>query len=427
MTIFDPENEVALLSILINNPQSVYSVNKVKDYMFTSTPNRTLFTHILAMANQNLLPEANLLIHSLGSKNLLSEVGSEDYIKYLKDQKYPIENINQYESLLITSYKAKKIVELGTELVKVKDAKDLDISDLLSKVDDQVTKLSSEASGEDTKDLKSVLKDSWKELKSRIGSDIPVGIPTKITWFDQAVGGIPRQGTTIVAGATSQGKTLTMINMALGAARSGYKVLYHCLEMGDLQFSERVIGILSGVDISRLHLGNINQKEVIAVENAIAEFKDLPIYVDTNFTGDDRYVVSNIKKYKKQKEIDVAFVDYAQLLVERNENMTKLIGNVSRRMLQVSETEKVGLVLGSQLSRAVDSRENKRPVKTDLKESGDLENDAHLIIMLYRDEVYNKDSKDAGKMEMAIVKNKVNGLVGIQKVDLDLPSNRILN
>lgn len=427
MTLFDSQNETAYLSLLIQNPQQVYELSKVKDFMMSSTVNQILLSTIQEMSNQNLLPESNLLISTLGTKGKLTDVGGEEYVKYLHNQKYPIENLPQYESLIVDSYKAKKLVEWGGQLVGLANAKDASIQDILVQSDEIIANLLTESSSEKTRDISSVLKDYYKVLQERVESDEPVGIPTGIDWFDKVIGGIPYQAPMVVAGATSMGKTMTMMNMMLGAARSGRPVLYFCPEMGEVPLSERLVGMVSGVDIARLHLGNITQKELDQVNLAIKEIKSLPIYVDSNFGADAQYITFTTKKFKKQKGIEVIFADYIQLLVERDANMTKAIGNVSRKMLKLSEDLNIGLVMGSQLNRGVDSRDDKRPVKTDLKESGDIENDSHLIMMLYRAEVYKKDDpKVKGIMSQEIVKNKVNGICGINDVRVDLPTNRIL-
>jgi replicative DNA helicase len=173
-----------------------------------------------------------------------------------------------------------------------------------------------------------------------------------------------------------------------------------------------------------LRLANLTENQLTTVSNTIKEIKDYPIYIDTNFTSTPEYIVSTIRKYHKLYGIKVVHIDYLQLLVERDENSTNELGRLSRQIKLLSNSLGIATVSYSQLNRLVETRVDKRPILSDLRQSGNIEEDADVVIALYRDEVYNPETKYKGVIEFLIRKQR-NGPTGVVTGLFDDVTNRI--
>jgi replicative DNA helicase len=230
----------------------------------------------------------------------------------------------------------------------------------------------------------------------------------------------------IIAGRPSMGKSASICNMMLSAAKSANGNLIFSYEMSKFDLIERFLGIETGINISDIHLGLLDQPKLDFIKNKIHEIKSLPIYVDTYFSGNIGYVTSTIRRYKKLKDIKLVFLDYVQLMVDRGDNATHELGQISRELKLLANDLEIGIVLLSQLNRNVELREDKRPILADLRQSGNLEEDADIVAMLYRDDVYYKDkSKYPGTLDFILRKNRQTGMLGSVQLNFEDVTNRI--
>jgi replicative DNA helicase len=207
------------------------------------------------------------------------------------------------------------------------------------------------------------------------------------------------------------GKSAYMCNLALKTAKEGKSVVIFSLEMTKEEVIERMISIESGVPISDLRFGFLNSAAIEKVHTTIDFLKTLNISIESSFISGIEYIVSTCKKLKRSKGLDVVFIDYVQLLAERNSESTHELGRISRLAKLEAKLMKVTFVILSQLNRGVELREDKRPNLADLRQSGNLEEDADIVILLYRDEYYEKNSKLKGLLEVIIRKNR-DGYIG---------------
>jgi len=221
----------------------------------------------------------------------------------------------------------------------------------------------------------------------------------------------------IIAGRPGMGKTAVMCNSAVEVAKSlqqegkGQSVQIFSLEMNKIGLTERMVSMESGVPLADIRLGTISNDQLQKVAETIKKLKDLPLYIDTNFDTDDQYFASMVRKYNKTKGTRIVFFDYIQLASERDANQTAEIGRFTRMGKILANELGITTILFSQLNRAVELREDKRPVLSDLRQSGNIEEDADLVMFLYRDDYYNQKSLNKGEMEHIIRKHR-NGPTG---------------
>lgn len=218
--------------------------------------------------------------------------------------------------------------------------------------------------------------------------------------------------------------TAIMCNCVLNNSRTGAKSLIFEHEMDKQSIVERFLAIDCGMPIINIRMGNLDNSELERINKMFLSYKELPIFLDTNFGSDMEYVKSTIRKYHKLHNINLVYIDYLQLLVPRTANMTMDLGAVSRDMKILATQLDISIILLSQLNRAVETRDDHRPNLSDLRQSGNLEEDADIVAMLYRDEMYNEDSDKKGVMEFIIRKHR-NGPLGMFPLNFKKDTNKV--
>jgi replicative DNA helicase len=163
---------------------------------------------------------------------------------------------------------------------------------------------------------------------------------------------------------------------------------------------DRLLAIATGIELLKIRTGNLTDDNYALILTTLDEFKELPIYIDTSFGLGINYMRSTIKRYVKMYDIDVVYLDYIQLMVERTDSMTMELGNVSRELKVLATQLNIHIYILSQLNRDVEKRDDKRPTLSDLRQSGNLEEDADLVAMLFRKDMY----------EQGVPKNFIAGL-----------------
>jgi replicative DNA helicase len=406
--LFSEQSERVLLSILLNNPDKLTECYDLTPKMFSSVPNRLIYSTISDLHMENLSPNDVLIIESLRSKEMLDTAGGERYIESLADLETSASNYKQYLNLVKDAYKARSILSLGSKIPEfIKQTKD--VNSVLNAVKNAITDLMAGSGGELTASIKDVATAQWEQIEKRVATVGITGMRTGFTSLDNALNGVESGYLVVIAGRPSQGKTAWVCSSMLNC---DYPSLIFSKEMGATMLLDRMISAESGVPFSKVRQGSFKDAEELdKVKDAVDKLKGKDIFIDSNFSADISYVLNSIRKYHQQHGVKFVYLDYVQLMVERDENATHEIGRVSRALKLLANELDIVVFLVSQLNRSVEMRENKRPILSDLRQSGNLEEDADMVIFLYRDEYYNTDSKDRGVIENIIRKNR-NGPIG---------------
>lgn len=267
---------------------------------------------------------------------------------------------------------------------------------------------------------------TFEQLEARISGDLPPALRTGWYDFDDKFGGVP-DGMSIFMGRPAMGKTAAALSVALNVAKRGESVLIFSLEMSANQLNNRLLSMVTGIDGWRLRRGKLHDGEEENVVEAIAYLSTLPIFImdcPTSVEDVNRKVTGWARKHEKAPALVI--VDYLQLLVteDKKRDTYAEIGHISRQLQRMSKFFKIRpsdrptsfpLIAVCQLSRAVETRPNKRPIMSDLRDSGQLEQDAEFIVGFYRDEYYNEGTNDVGIAEAIAVKNR-DGSTGTVKL-----------
>ncbi len=420
--LYNYEAELAVLNILLTNPAEVYNTGNLKPFMFGSSVHTMIYECIREIETSGLIPEKNLVVSYLENNGKLGSIGGPEYITYLHNLVYEKDNLQEFIRQIKNSYKARSLSAITTEIQeKITPG---GIENTISSLRTTLDNLEDTSGGESTVDIKSASRDTWNEIVDRINHPGIRGYPSGFEELDLHTGGISLGDLWIVAGRPSQGKSAWACNSALNGAKAGIGELIFSREMRKTVLTERLIAIETGVPISDIRLGTVNQDQLNSISSGVSRIKDLPIYIDSNFDGDLGYIVSTIKKYVRNNNVKVVHIDYIQLLAERNADQTAELGRISRAMKLLANDLGIGIILYSQLNRLVELRPDKRPILSDLRQSGNLEEDADVALFLYRDDYYNDESRAKGIQENIVRKNR-NGSIGTLFFKMELNTNRI--
>lgn len=422
--LFSTEPEIATLSIFLKNPELYYG-SDIRFFMMSSISHQLIFQEIESLNNKQLVPDVQLVSNALDSSGNLSKVGGREYLDYLISQDYNKENLKEWCTTLIASYKGRVYVSAAS---KVKaDLLTLDnVDDSIRDFRHTLDTLTEASGGGSTVHIGDGIKKSFDDIVARTSNPGIRGVSWGMKDIDVTTGGKCGGDLWILGGRPGAGKSATLCNSILADGKVGAPVLFFEKEMNYQSLIERLVAIDSGVPIQNIRLGILDKKQIEEIGLSMRKIREYPIYLDTSFNSDIHYLESTVYKYKAIKGIKIVYLDYLQLMCERGDNQTAELGQISRMCKLIANDQDVCVIAASQLNRAVESRDNKRPVMSDLRQSGNLEEDADYVIGLYRDEYYNQESKYKGMMEYIILKAR-NGPVGTITLRFDPESNRLGN
>lgn len=239
------------------------------------------------------------------------------------------------------------------------------------------------------------------------------GIATGLTDFDRFVGGLKKSELIILAARPSMGKTALALNIAMTAAINN-NVLFFSLEMGKDQLIKRILSSLSNVDLNYIYRSFLTDENIVDIISALEYKKNLKLFIDDNATQTLNQIRIKSKNFKQEYGLDLIIIDYVQLIQgskKYSENRVQEVSEISRGLKILARELDIPILVLSQLSRNIEHRENKRPQLSDLRESGSLEQDADIVMFLYRDEYYNSETYDKNLTDLIIAKNR-NGSIG---------------
>jgi len=245
------------------------------------------------------------------------------------------------------------------------------------------------------------------------------GIPTGFQDLDEKTSGLQPGDLIIVAGRPSMGKTAFSINIAENVAlQTGLPVAIFSMEMGGAQLVMRMIGSVGRLDQHKLRTGRLEDEDWQKMTYALGKLNDAPLFIDESAALSSMDLRSRARRlYRQAGKLGLIVIDYLQLMSANRdgENRATEISEISRSLKALAKELDVPVIALSQLNRSLEQRPNKRPVMSDLRESGAIEQDADLILFIYRDEVYNPDSPDKGSAEIIIGKQR-NGPIGMVRM-----------
>lgn len=413
--------------LLLDNAAWDRIADVVGEHDFYRADHRAIFKHIAQLIEENKPADALTVAEILERSGKLNEVGGQAYIGSLAINTPSAANIRRYAEIVRERSIMRNLASIGTEiadsaysplgrdaslLIDEAEAKIFQIAEARSKARQGFVKIDP---------LLTETVERIDMLYSRENKNEVIGVPSGFVDLDRMTSGLQPGELIIVAGRPSMGKTTLVMNMAEHVALAEKKaVAVFSMEMSGPQLAMRMIGSVGRVDQHELRTGTFKEDDWSRLVDAVGKLNEAQMYIDDTAGLNVLEVRSRARRLHRQcGGLAMVVIDYLQLMSGtgggREENRATEIAEISRSLKSLAKELKVPVIALSQLNRSVDARQDKRPMMSDLRESGAIEQDADLILFIYRDEVYNPDSPRKGISEIIIAKQR-NGPVG--KIDL---------
>ncbi len=410
------EAERALLCSLFLDNSKISDVLEIVDSVdFFDSKHSVIFDILKSLYLQSAPFDLITTTNTLKERGLLESAGGTSYIVNLIDYLPAPANAAYYAQIIKKKSTLRSLISAGTEIANACYEEPEDIDEILNIAEKKIFDISSRKI-EKYHSVENMMDDTMEYLEGlRKRQNVITGISTGFADLDSKTNGFQNGDLIIIAGRPSMGKTALAVNMAINSSTEHqYKVGIFSLEMTAKQIVLRMISSISGIDFYRIRTGFIKENEWNDnIIKTLDKLKHTKVYIDDSSFMTSTDIRTKARKMKLEKDIDIIIVDYLQLLQGKGkENRTQEISEISRSLKILAKELDIPIIALSQLNRGVELRENKRPVMADLRESGAIEQDADIIIFIYRDEVYNKNKdNNKGKAELIIAKQR-NGPIG---------------
>lgn len=399
-------------AILKNNDVICDVVDIIKAEDFHDTKNQLIYTSILELYKANKSIDITILSEKLMTR--LNEVGGITYLSELYGSSFPY-NIKNYIEIIKEKSNMRKIkVMLQTQLNELENGKYKSF-EIMNKV--QSFNINTEQDKQLINDcalmdltIKTV-EDNYKSGGRLLG--IPIGIRS----IDKAINGLQKEKLYIIAGRPGMAKSAFALNICQNTSKD-HVVAYYSLEMSEEELGIRRLAMTSFIDSTKIERGNLDDKEWdVLIKNAGQISNDGKCFTNCRPGIDLNSIRAQCKKIQLQHELDLLIVDYIGLIDRKGmgDNLREEIGNICVGLKNISKEFKIPVIALSQINRGPESRTDKRPKLSDLKESGGVEENADVVMLLYRDEYYNKGTEDPGVLEVDIAKQR-GGRTGVLKL-----------
>ncbi|MEJ7763518.1 MAG: replicative DNA helicase [Thermomicrobiales bacterium] len=409
------EAEQSLLgSLMIDRDAIIKVASYVRSSDFYLTSNGYIFQAIIDLYNKREPTDFVTLTDELGRRDRLDAVGGVAYLSSLLTSVPTAVHVEYYGRIVERTSTLRRLIDAGSEIVAIgyQDGVEAEVAlDSAERVLFQITE------SRTTKDFRSIAEvldkffDQIDYMQQHRG-DV-VGVATGFSDMDQLTGGLQRSDLIILAARPSMGKTALALGIAYGAAlQHGKKVGIFSMEMSAEQLVQRLLSMETGVDSHRLRLGQIDDGEWDRISRAFGRLSEANIFIDDSAAAGVMDIRSKARRLQAEHGCDLIVVDYLQLMSgRRSDNRVQEISEISRGLKGLARELNVPVVALSQLSRAVETRADHRPMLSDLRESGSIEQDADIVMFIYRDEKYDENSDKKGIAEIIVAKHR-NGPVG---------------
>jgi replicative DNA helicase len=404
-------------SIMMDNRSWDHVVDRIGENDFFVAEHRIIFKALSALSQKGQPFDFTTLTSALSDSDL-DEIGGQAFIYEIVNNTPTAANVASYATIVREKAILRKLIEAGTDIITNAYSYDgLDVKEVLDKAESAVFKIGEEQSrGDGPRPIKQILPLVTDRIDLLSQTDDAItGLSTGFNDFDNMTSGLQPGDLVIIAGRPSMGKTSFSMNLAEHAAITADKpVLVFSLEMPAEQLTLRLFSSLGRIDQHKIRTGNLSDDDWPRISSAVSMLSQSKLYIDDTPSLTPQEMRARARRVARENDgLSLIVVDYLQLMTiaGSKENRTNEVSEISRSLKALAKELSVPLIALSQLNRGLEQRTDKRPVMSDLRESGSIEQDADVIAFIYRDEVYNEDSPDKGVAEIIIRKQR-NGPIG---------------
>lgn len=427
--------EKMILSCLLINSEAIEMTSRVlPSDAFYFQNHQEIYKTIISMSEKQLAVDTLTLIAFLQDNGKLEQVGGIKVLIELITQIPNLIYLEEYIRLVKDKFIRRSLIKLGYEVINSGYITNSPLEDLLSDFENKLFSLTNETKVQKIFSSAELLNNIFLELKERSLNPTLSGISSGFYNLDSLIQGFQKSDLIIIAGRPSMGKTALSLNIALNIIQeSKLPVLFFSLEMSKEQIMYRLLSMETSIDQMRLRSGKLYQEDWIKLNKIIKVIARLPLFIDDTSDLSINDIRSKLKTVLfEQNEIGLIIIDYLQLMQNsktKSENRVQELSQITRSLKIIAREFNIPIIALSQLSRNVENRLDKKPILSDLRESGSIEQDADLVLMLYRNSYYNSknlNNSDYQLIELNIAKQR-NGPIGTVKLNFDEKRTKFFN
>ena len=412
------EAEKAVLGcLMISEEAKIESFESIKPEFFYSEAHKTIFLAIRELFEKNEKCDIVILSDHLRKKDLLESVGDIEYLTELVEMLPTAANIDEYLKIVKDKYLLRTIIENATRIITEASGEPEEIDAFIDKAETSIFEISQHRSGKTVYALKELVKDNIDRIEEIHNKrSFVTGIPTGFIDLDKKTTGFHPADFIIIASRPSMGKTAFACNIALNmnAGINKYPVLIFSLEMSKEHLVQRMLCCEARINLMKLRQGMLSEQDMGNILLAAGVLEETPIFIDDTPQLNIFEVRARARRLKASEDIHLIIIDYLQLMKSktRAENRQQEITEISASLKALAKELDIPVIAISQLSRATEQRENKEPFLSDLRESGSLEQDADLVLLLYREDFYKREEEKSSDIANVIIAKQRNGPTG---------------
>ena len=428
--------KIILSSLLISSEAIEITLRSVNVKTFYFKNHQTLYKAIIEIYNNKIPIDLITLNSYLQDNGQLEEIGGVEVLIELINYVPNLLYLEDYINLIRDKFLRRTLIKLGYELINSAYITNISLESILFNLESDIFNLTNEIKQQKLISSAELLSQVFLELKQKALKPSLSGISSGFFDLDSFTQGFQKSDLIIIAARPSMGKTALALNISLNVIKNlNLPVLFFSLEMSKEQLIYRLLTNETNITNFRLKTGNIYKNDWMKLNTTIKNLSGLPLFIDDTPNPSINDIKTKIKKIIfEQNQIGLVIIDYLQLMQNskfKTENRTQELSQITRSLKNLAREFNVPIIALSQLSRNVESRLNKRPILSDLRESGSIEQDADLVLMLYRESYYNLTKLDdeinlPDPVELIIAKQR-NGPVGTVDLQFDSKQTKFLN
>ena len=417
----DEDAEQAVLgSMLTDNDAVMAAVEVLKEDAFYREDNKIIYQAILNLYSKSEPIDIITLKDELESMGKFEQVGGFEYLASLPDKVPTTANVQKYIKIVEEKSVLRNLIKTANEIIELGYNPTEDVEDIMDGAEKKIFDIMQSKNTKSYTPIKDVLVESFTNLEKLYNQKQHVtGVPTQFYDLDDKTAGLHGSELILVAARPAMGKTAFALNIATNAAlRANVPVAIFSLEMSKDQLVNRMLCSEAMVDSNKVRTGKLDEEDWTKLAEAIGPLSEAGVYIDDTPGISVMEIRTKCRKLKMEKNIGLVVIDYLQLISgsnKRNGSREQEISEISRSLKVLAKELNVPVIALSQLSRAVEQRPDHRPMLSDLRESGAIEQDADIVMFLYRDDYYNPDSEEKDISEVIIAKHRA-GSTGTVKL-----------
>ncbi len=408
----DVEAEQAVLGSMLTDKDAVISAIEVlKEEDFYRTDNRSIYEAIINLYNRAEPIDIITVKAELESLGKFEQVGGLEYLASLPDKVPTTANAMKYIKIVEEKSTLRNLIKTANEIIELGYDPTEDVSDIMEGAEKKIFNIMQNNDKKSYSPIKDILVESFTQLEELYNRKQHItGVPSGFTELDYKTAGFHGSDLVLIAARPAMGKSAFALNIATNAAvRANVPVVIFSLEMSKEQMVNRILCSEAMVDSNKVRTGKLEEDDWTKLAGSIGPLSDAEIYIDDTPGISVMEIRAKCRKLKLEKNIGMVVIDYLQLVQgsnRRNGSREQEISEISRSLKILAKELNVPVIALSQLSRAVEQRPDHRPMLSDLRESGAIEQDADIVMFLYRDDYYNPDSEKKDIAEVIIAKHR---------------------